>query len=257
MKALLAEHLVLMLPGQNLNEAELVAFARLFGAPHEMLDQDRRRHPTHKALGLLASPVAGTDLHNYADMWHSDGSHEESPESVSMFQMVKTSPRGGDTLWSNQYAAFQALSGPMQALARTLTGVHHHHGTKYIEGIRPDHEHPIVPVHPVTGRDFLYVTNGYLSHIPQLRKTESRMVLDYLRAISVQPEFTIRRSHSPGDIVVWDNWATMHYGAHDFDPMEGRLVWRVGVDTGAPMLSAHPEGLGPHFDQSRAQARLV
>src|SRR5262249_43308798 len=158
-----------------------------------------------------------------------------------------------DTLWSNECAAFEALSAPVKELCRSLTGIHVFRGVGDVDA-RPV-EHPLVCRHPESGREFLYVTSGYLSAIPQLRRKESSMLLEYLREIPAQPEFPIRRSHRPGDVVIWDNRCTLHYGAHDYSPSDRRELWRIGVLGDAPLPAAHPDRLAPHFDFSQVTAR--
>ncbi|MBV9841892.1 MAG: TauD/TfdA family dioxygenase [Sphingomonadaceae bacterium] len=241
LRALLTDYSVLFLPGQHHSAEALCAVAAKFGELNILDPEDPRRDKDFPSLGRFITPVPGRNTHNYSDMWHADFTYQQIPEAVAMFQLVETPHRGGDTLWSNQYAAFEALSDPIKALARTLTGVHVFKGLGDA-GARPI-EHPIVCRHPHSGREFLYVTSGYLTHIPQLRRKESMVLLDYLREISAQPEFTVRRSHRPGDMVIWDNRCTLHYGSHDYDPFDRRELWRIGALDGLPIEAAFPTAL--------------
>ncbi|MBV9840100.1 MAG: TauD/TfdA family dioxygenase [Sphingomonadaceae bacterium] len=255
LRALLTDHLVLFLPGQHLSAEAMCTLASRFGELNILDPSDPRRDAQFPSLGRFITPVPGKNTHNYSDMWHADFTYQRVPEAIAMFQLVETPRRGGDTLWSNQYAAFEALSHPIKELARTLTGVHVFKGLGDTSA-KPI-EHPIVCRHPHSGREHLYVTSGYLTHIPQLRRKESMVLLDYLREISAQPEFTVRRSHRPGDVVIWDNRCTLHYGAHDYDPHDRRELWRIGALDNLPIAAAFPERIAPHFDFSAVTARLV
>jgi len=249
---LLAEFSVLFFPAQHLSPAEMRALASLFGVPDDYAPTKAHagtsRHPDIHEMDVVVSPFGGE--HNHVDAWHMDNSDNVVPQAIAILQAVSLPPWGGDTLWSDQRAALAALSEPMKEMLRSLTGLHVRRGAE-----ARVQEHPLVAVHPVSRREFLYINTGRLTVIPQLRRKESRLLLDYLREFSAQPEFTLRRAHSKGDLVIWDNRCTQHYGVHDY--AERREIWRIGVIDGRPLEASRPDRIGPHFDRRLAGAQFV
>jgi taurine dioxygenase len=141
-------------------------------------------------------------------------------------------PKGGDTLWANMYLAYESLSPPMRSFLNGLTAVHdfdHFYRYPMGDSLQTDEfilevkkkiplpAHPVVRVHPETGRKALFVNESFTSHIVELDPSESAAVLDLLYRHSVRPEFTCRHRWSPGDICFWDNRCTMHYPVDDWD----------------------------------------
>jgi taurine dioxygenase len=250
-RALLAAHLVVAFPGQNLDEHGLLAAASRLGTPLEWRESHRFRDPNFPAVRKIEGPIDGR--FGVADKWHVDGSYKRVPEAFVVLQMMQRPGRGGDTAWSNHCAAFDALSDPMKEFARSLTGIHEENPSDPADERRC--EQPLVCVHPGNGCEFLYVTSGFLTRIPQLRPRESAMLLEHLRSFIAQPEFTLRRSHEVGDIVVWDNRCTSHYAVHDYT--ETRRVWRVAVADDGPLQASQPDRLAPHYDIERIVARTM
>ncbi len=156
-------------------------------------------------------------------------------------------PHGGDTSWADLELAFASLSEPVQRLAEQLTAVHD--GTRefgyYLaqrragegslwEGERYRRlepvEHPVVRVHPETGRRSLFVNPGFTSHVVRVSDAESRSLLDLFYAHITKPEHVVRHRWQPGDVAMWDNRATQHYAVADFDqhPREMRRITVAG-----------------------------
>ena len=143
----------------------------------------------------------------------------ERPPLGSILRAVEVPPAGGDTLFSDQEAAFDALSHSLKEYLLTLTAVHSgadqfKAALEYvgegawegrpIEALKPV-VHPVVRTHPETGRRSLFVNPGFTSHIVELNRAESNALLNYLYDHSVQPEFTVRYHWHAGDIGFWDN----------------------------------------------------
>lgn len=227
------EHKVLFFRDQDVGPPEHLRFARLFGEvevhPYvETLDG-------HPGVQLLHSDRGGR-----ADVWHSDVTFEERPPTATILRQVSGPPRGGDTMWSDQCLAYDRCSAPLRGLLDGLTAVH----TAATFG-RPTvlAEHPLVRVHPETGRRALYVNRQFTARIPQLDPQESASLLEHLYRWSAQPELTCRWSWHPGDVVMWDNRSTQHYAVNDY--AEPRIMQRV-ILAGQP-----PQGLPaqwPHLD---------
>jgi taurine dioxygenase len=219
----LIDHLVVFLPDQHLTPAGHRALGRRFG--------EIEIHPFLQKLSdeYQEIVVLDGDAGARADVWHTDVTFSESPPLCSILHMVTCPSRGGDTMFSNQYLVYDALSAPMRELVDGLTAVH----TAAVFG-HPEQqaEHPAVRVHPVTGRASLYVNRQFTSHFPQLRRGESDALLAYLLAFSEQPQFQCRYRWAPGGVGIWDNRCTQHYAVNDYN--EPRLIQRVTVLGDAP-----------------------
>lgn len=163
-RELLLEHLVLFFPdAAGLEPGAHKAFGRRFGEleVHPFLP----KLPGHDELVVLDSEQGAR-----ADVWHTDVTFSPSPPIASVLQLVECPPSGGDTMWSNQYLAYEALSAPVRELLDGLTAVHvfkHPNGS-----FRSEAEHPVVRAHPETGRRSLYVNRMFTHRIPQLTPGE-------------------------------------------------------------------------------------
>jgi taurine dioxygenase len=227
-QSLLTEHLVLFFPAQHLTPDEHIAFGRHFGTleghPNAPGSSDRA-----ELFELRASVGA------IADEWHSDLTCQEQPSVLAILNMVKCPSVGGDTMWSNAYKAYDELSEPMKEFCEGLTALHdaHPHG-------RPDRMavHPVVRVHPVTGRRSLFVNEHFTRRIVELAHGESDMLLRYLTRWVTSPRFTVRYRWAAGTIALWDNRCTQHYVLDDFD--EERIIQRVTVMGDEPKPARPP-----------------
>jgi taurine dioxygenase len=155
---------------------------------------------------------------------------------------------GGDTLWSNQYLAYELLSEPMRDLLDGLSAVH---AAARLGTVRSA-EHPAVHVHPETGRKSLFINRGSTSHFVELRPDESDALLNFLFEFSEQPGLQCRYRWSAGTIAVWDNRCTQHYAFSDFD--ERRVIHRVTV------VGDVPRGEPPRwlpFEADRAEDQRI
>ncbi|QIS19354.1 TauD/TfdA dioxygenase family protein [Nocardia terpenica] len=227
---LLLEYQVLFFPDQgDLPPAAHIAFGRRFG--------EVELHPyLPKLEGFPEIVLIESDRGGKVDCWHTDMTFHESPPIVSILQLTTCPPRGGDTMWTNQYLVYERLSAPLRDLVDGLTAVHSVTvGTEYTASA----EHPLVRVHPETGRRSLYVNRLFTSHIPQLSRPESDALLQHLVEFSEGPQFTCRFRWQPGAVAIWDNRVTQHYAVNDYD--EPRCGRRVTV------LGDHPEGNPPRW----------
>jgi taurine dioxygenase len=224
LRRLLLEHLVVFIPGQQDWPADSrVEFGRRFGEleVHQYLPHLEG----HKEIQIIDSEQNGK-----IPIWHTDMTYTANPPIGSILQIIQGPDRGGDTLWSNQYLAYESLSAPLRDLLDGLTAVH----AINIPGLQSRAEHPVVRVHPETGRRALFVNRAHTSHIVQLSRNESDALLQYLAEHSTAPEFTCRYRWTPGDVAIWDNRVTQHYAVDDYG--EQRRGLRVVV------LGDHPTG---------------
>lgn len=237
LRALLLEHLVLVVPGQSaLTDDDQVALMLRFGAPYI--------HPIARAMGndvfRAGHIVDDVDHPPFQDQYHTDVSWDPEPPTWGCLRMIERPPAGGDTMFSNMYAAYDALSPAMQRALEGLTAWHDpgegkafraksgDAATDAAEQLVPGASHPVVQTHPETGRPFLYVNRGFTRRIEQFTPAESRAMLDLLFAHSEHPNFQMRWTWSVGDVVIWDERCTHHFAVADYYPSR-REVARVNV----------------------------
>ena len=237
----LLEHLVIFFRGQSLTPQAELAFARRFGEPME--------YPQLK--GLPECPLVTLvikrehDRVNFGGIWHSDTTYLERPPMASMLYAVELPPYGGDTLFANQYLAYESLSEGLKAVLAGLIGVNS--STKAdASRTREDRlretgaelkvlvgEHPVVRTHPETGRRALYVNIGHTAQFKGWTGEESRPLLDFLFQHQVRPEFTCRFRWEPGSLAFWDNRCVQHNPVNDYHGHR-RVMHRVTLAGDAP-----------------------
>jgi len=223
----LLDHLVIFFRGQDLPVARHKAFTRRFGDifihPNYQLGQEDK-----ETVYLLRRPG---DTSVAGEKWHADTTMMETPPMGAILYALETPDYGGDTLFANQYLAYDALSDGMKAMLGGLAAVHSDIrvagpqagvNTKRTSKVRDDanwrptvHAHPIVRVHPETGRKCLFVNSVYTMHIDGMTEAESAPILDFLYAHQCRPEFTCRFRWQPGSIAFWDNRCSLHLAIHD------------------------------------------
>jgi len=217
------EHLVLFFPAQRLDADAHVALGRRLGEPeiHPFIPKLDDAHPE---IVVLDSERGGE-----ADTWHTDVTFSPTPPMASILKMDTCPARGGDTMWTNQYLVYEALSAPLRELVDGLSAVHtaSPFGHPEITAL-----HPAVRAHPETGRRALFVNRTFTSHFVELRKSESDALLEYLCRWSEQPQFQCRYRWHEGDVGMWDNRCTQHYAINDYDAR--RVIQRVTVLGDAP-----------------------
>ena len=215
------EHLVLVFPEAYPTPEQHISLAAVFGEP-EPPEAYNPARPDFPYICVFDSAGGYT-----ADKWHADVSWKDVIPVGAVLCMRQAPSRGGDTVWSNCAAAYDALSGGMKKLLEGRRALHE-------ISADPDHrtEHPVVVTHPETAKKVLFVNDTFTRHIVNLPLEESRAVLPFLTRHVARPEFTYRHAWSEGDVVLWDNRATQHYALNDYD--ERRVVERVQIRGGAP-----------------------
>ncbi len=228
-RSLLHEHQVLFFPEQFLDIDAHVRLGEHFGplASHPNLENPFTRHPQ---VFELAASHGGV-----ADEWHSDLSFSPEPSVMSILNMIECPAVGGDTLWASACAAYDALSAPLRDLCEGLTALHDAapHGKPEVNAI-----HPVVRIHPATGRKALFVNEHFTRRVVELSHAESEMLLDYLVRWIAQPRFCVRYRWRPGTIAIWDNRCTQHFVVGDF--AGERIIQRVTVMGDRPEAAAPP-----------------
>lgn len=231
----LARRKVLAFRDQDLSREQHKAFARLLGELHI--------HPSNRHLGKKGDPeifaIRTTQDSVYAngDGWHTDVSCEEIPPLASaLFVRELPGESGGDTMFANMTRAFDTLSASIKDLIRPLSAVHDGRKDLARYGIElkpgqtyPCSTHPIVPIHPDTGEEILFVNPSFTDHIVGLSRAESDAVLDMLwRHVIDDPRLQCRVRWQPGTLVIWDNRSTWHHAVWDYFP-SSRYSERVTI----------------------------
>lgn len=218
LRSLLLEHLVLFFPDQHLTPDEHRAFALRFGPPeiHPFIPKLDDAHPEIVVLRAGGGYIA--------DVWHTDVTFDASPPVCSVLNALEMPAAGGDTLWSNQYLAYETLSAPMRALVAGLTARHDAANYGHPENCAI---HPVVRRHPETGRASLFVNRQFTRRILELSRDESEAVLALLFDHAEQPELTCRHAWRPGTIGIWDNRCTQHRAVNDYEGE--RAISRVTI----------------------------
>ena len=246
--AALLEHLVIMLPGQKpLAPRHLRAFAQRFG----VLDTDPFVFP-FKIPPVDGYPEIYSNIKeaddtglNIGGYWHADVTYRAKPHKASVLYAREVPACGGDTLFANQYLAYETLPEALQRRLETMQAVHSSampHGQsaarfasvdrehapteddrsfaasgQYVDEVEVvENVHPVVRRHPVTGRKLLYVNRGFTSHFVDMTPAESLPLLEDLWAHASRLELTCRFRWAPHAVLVWDNCATQHYALNDY-----------------------------------------
>jgi taurine dioxygenase len=246
-RELLLRHKVLFFRDQHLSPAQHLAFAAQFGEPtpgHPIVP-GLEDHPEvfeidYSQAAQYAEALNKSGRFDYdARVWHTDVTFVERPPLGSILNAIVIPDAGGDTLYSNQVAAYEALSPSLREYLGTLTGVHD--GTAQFAGLielveSPEWEgrritlepveHPLVRTNEETGEKALFVNQGFTSHVKELDRAESDALLGFLHQHSVRPQFTVRWHWSEGDLAFWDNRVTQHAVVPDFSGQH-RVIQRV------------------------------
>jgi taurine dioxygenase len=226
----LLDHLVVFFREQSLTAAEQVAVSRRFGpfSPVPFIEPVAD-HP--EVIAVVREP-SETQGFAFGGVWHSDFSFLAEPPFASMLHALEVPPFGADTLWANQYLAYETLSLGLRRTLRGLRGVHSARDA-YSPKMQKVHdlfagmtvrtsdeanriqEHPAVRRNPETGRDALYLNQQYTVGLAEWWPTEQRALLDFLFAHATQDSFTCRWRWAVGDVALWDNRVVQHMAMGD------------------------------------------
>jgi len=248
----LVKHLVLFFRDQKLTPVQHLAFSRLFGS---LLRVPYVKHmDEHPDIIAVLKEADERKISAFGNAWHSDFSFLEAPPMGSVLYAREVPSHGGDTLWSNMYDAYEALSDGMKRMLDPLRAMHSGrpygvaHAPRGVQTSRSiaiergnrdaDREiaQPVVIVHPSSGRKALFVNAIYTTRFEQMTEAESRPLLEFLFEHCIRPEFTCRFRWAPGSLAIWDNRCTLHYAVNDYDGSR-RLMHRTTI-AGEPLVGA-------------------
>ncbi len=233
LKEVLLEAKVLFFRDQDISLEQHLAFARQFG--------ELEVHPfapTHKDHPEVLVISHGKESRGKENFWHSDVTWRKEPSLGSILRAKKVPETGGDTLFSDMYAAYDNLSDEIKKKVEGRVAVHDF-GRVFGRKLSPEKqqemrekyplsEHPIIRTHPETGRKAIYVNTAFTDSIKDMDKTESDTLLAHLYSQASIPEHQCRFQWQPNSIAFWDNRACQHYAASDYWPEE-RVMERVTI----------------------------
>jgi taurine dioxygenase len=236
---------VLVLRGQRLTATQFLAFARRFG-PAEPHVIDQFHHPEHADILILSNVVKDgrpTGLADAGTYFHTDYSYLEMPARATTLYSLQVPKVGGDTLFADQYSAYDGLSSQMKTRLEGLVALHHYgnrndldEGSRTVASVLSEDQkhkvrwvrHRIARKHPVTGRTALYAVCGTSFRIEGMPDDEARDLLDELKDHATQQKYQLRLKYGVGDVVVWDNASLLH-SATLIDPNDARTLWRITI----------------------------
>ena len=236
---------VLVFRAQNFTPSSYLAFGRQFGRPEPHVI-DQFHHPEHADILILSNrqkdgkPIGLADAGTY---FHTDYSYLDVPARATLLYSIEVPSKGGDTLFANQYAAYDGLSEAMKKRIDGLIGLHHYgnrddldRSSRTVASVLNEEQekkmawvrHPVARKHPVTGRKALYAVSGSSFGIEGMPEDEAIDLLDELKDHATQQKYRLSLKYGVGDVVIWDNASLLH-SATLTDPDDPRTLWRITV----------------------------
>jgi taurine dioxygenase len=210
LRHLLAEHGVLVLPGQDVDDAAFVAFLQRFG--DLTFTQGEIPVAGYPDLNVVSNVGRTTPPRS---VFHVDTSYVRRPPAYTALRAVTVPAQGGETVFTNQYRAFETLPSPLRDRLAGRTIRHQVTGLDLGSDDETAAEHPVFRPHPVSGRTALYIsTPERCVSISGLADAEARATIEFLYGHSTTAPNTYRHAWSPGDIVMWDNGCVLHRADH-------------------------------------------
>jgi taurine dioxygenase len=236
---------VLVFRQQKFDPDQFLAFAKQFGRPEPHVI-DQFHHPAHADILILSNvqkdgqPVGLADAGTY---FHTDYSYLDVPARATTLYSIQVPKVGGDTLFANQYAAYDDLPSAMKKRLESLVALHHYGNRDDLDkssrtvasALSEEQEqkmawvrHKVARKHPVTGRTALYAVSGSSFGIEGMPRDEAVDLLDELKAHATQEKYRCRLKYGVGDVVIWDNASLLH-SATLIDPNDPRTLWRITI----------------------------
>jgi len=241
------DHIVIVVRGQNLTEQDFLDFSARFGElkPHitkkahhpqypDLLLMDNRILDTRKPEEATSAPALLVKL---GAVWHTDTSYDYVTAKATGMYSVMVPSRGGDTLFSNSYAAYDALPPTLKRRIDGLSATYVYGGRlkrqqerlEDSERGRPAAVHPLVQVHPETGRKTLYFNDGQIMTVLGVDSRESDALIAELAQRTGSTDGDYRHKWQAGDVVLWDNRCSIHCATGDYPVNERRVNWRTTI----------------------------
>lgn len=242
-RAIWLENQVIVIRGQTLTPAIQIEIARAFGEPDH--------YPFLKGLEGYPeiTPVLKREdeARNFGGIWHTDTIYQPTPPMATMLYALELPPVGGDTLFANQYLAYEQLSDGLKQTLKSLKLVSRSDNKDAAEtraarikesGVKLNSDslsgcHPVIRTHPETGRKSLYVSPGHSGYFDGWSEAESANLLSYLHNHQIAEEFRCRHVWQVGDLALWDNRCVLHYPVNDYHGHR-RLLHRITLKGDIP-----------------------
>ena len=236
---------VLVFRGVDLTPPQYISFAKKFGRPEPHVI-DQFHFPGHPDILILSNvqkdgkPVGLADAGTY---FHTDYSYLDVPARCTMLYSRQVPSKGGDTLFADQYAAYDDLSSSLKKKIDGLVALHHYgnrddldKGSRTVASVLTEEQeqkmawvrHRVARPHPVTGRKALYAVSGSSFGIEGMAEDEAVGLLDALKEHATQQKYQLRLKYGVGDLVIWDNASLLH-SATLTDPQDPRTLWRITI----------------------------
>ena len=231
LRAVMCAHEVVVVRGQTLEPAQQSAFSARLG-PFGEVPFIATMDEFPEVIRVVKEADEGAAF-NFGGAWHSDFSFQNEPPSFTILSAVDVPPWGGDTCFASMTAAWNALHEPMQIRLRALNAVHPardayspkmqalHTGMSGMQIVcdesANDHKvHPLVPVHPETGKEVLFFNRAYVRDIEEMPNDEAQSLMSFLHLHTTDVKFMYRHRWQSGDVVIWDNRSTQHVALNDY-----------------------------------------
>ena len=254
--SLLHERGVLVIKDQSLSDARYAEFGHHWGRPLEFFLKEHRGAEFPIIIRIDNDPATPIAMRDGAVHWHFDSSYEEEPAAVTMLYGREAPDVGGGTRFASTAAAYDALPNRTKADLDGLVAVHELGAAPWIEGetepdpSRPAHglpqqRHPLIIRHPITGRKAIF-TSGTACGVEEMDDNEARGLIRGLREYIVRPEFRMDYKILPGDIVLWDNYSTVHCATpveYSNEPGKQRLLYRISTKGVPPLCVAAQQAM--------------
>lgn len=238
---------VLCIRKQSCTPGALLAFAKRWGDVEDNV-LSHYSHPDYPSILIISNiQENGRDI-GYADagrVWHSDGSYRQRPVGISMLYAIEVPEEAGKTLghtsFASAWAAYEGLDDSLKAQLEGLEAVHQVAGRRKTLGTsKPEDEakyeqqpvaiHPVVRVHPYTGRKYLFVNRGECQRIIGMNEAEGQALIDELANEIPRPAYRYEHHWQVGDLLIWDNRAVQHLANFDYQwPKHRRLMHRITI----------------------------
>lgn len=242
------ERLVLCIRGQQVDDRQYLEAMRAFGTPMRQLrtTAELQNVPEIIILSSEDRDVRGDGRRLVVGAaWHTDDSFKAVPCSLTMLYGVTVPATGGDTQFANMHAAYDALDSATKAHIADLRVIHTYDSSRKKNHVAklaaeeaakvPPVIHPLVRTHPETGRKALYLNPNRMEQVVGMERDASDALLDRLIAHATEPRFQYRHKWQAGDIVIWDNRATMHKANADYPQGARREMHRIITEGTVPV----------------------
>jgi taurine dioxygenase len=235
------EHHVLLFREQKLTPAQLIAFTERLGEIERKNALSHYSHPEFPEIFMVTNhPIGGkpSETRNTGRQWHSDLCYTLRPPRGSLLHAQEVPPVGGDTMFANMQRAYETLSAPIRAMLEPLWAVTDFANSRDIarrdpnvvaemKRRTPPVAQPVIRTNPETGRKALYVNEAATVRIIDLHPAESRAILDFLFNHSVVHENVYRHRWQVHDLLMWDNYSTIHIALADYEHSSPRHMFRT------------------------------